>query len=200
MRTWWSDGKIATRARGESVRMNASGSKIPGTVPRFAGWRRTCTPFQSRTCGYAAGLDRAGVRRSARVHEVARFVEKPSRRIAVTLARRGALWNSFVTVGSVEALWKLAAAHVPVHIEEFSRLDLQPTRLGELYGRLAHADFSRAVLERASGLGVVRIDGSGWADWGTPDRIVESIEHTPALESLLRRIVAAQRLQLQNAS
>jgi len=43
------------------------------------------------------------------------------------------------------------------------------------------ANFSRAVLERAENLAVLPVSGTGWSDWGNPERIFQSLEGTREL-------------------
>jgi mannose-1-phosphate guanylyltransferase len=123
---------------------------------------------------------------------VARFVEKPGRAAAAELFRKGALWNAFVIAGRLRELWALVAAHLPLDAAAFGGA-AGPATLDELYLRARPADLSRAVLEKACDLQVARVEGSGWADWGTPERVVDSLDGTPALDRLLRRIIDGQR-------
>jgi len=136
------------------------------------------------------------------VTAVARFVEKPHRTVAQALLRRGALWNAFVIAASIPELWALAEASLPTLTAALDALGTltDEAALQRLYETLAPSDFSRVVLERAPDLSVIRVDGSGWADWGTPERIIESLERTPHLEPLLRSIVAAQKFALAGAA
>jgi mannose-1-phosphate guanylyltransferase len=125
------------------------------------------------------------------IETVARFVEKPPHTLATELWHHGALWNSFVTVGDLKALWQLAIEHLPAHAAAFaSGVD---GSLRHIYDRLESADFSRAVLERASGLHIARVEGSGWTDWGTPERVFENLEGTAEMDMLLHRILDGQR-------
>jgi hypothetical protein len=50
--------------------------------------------------------------------------------------------------------------------------------LREIYARLPPADFSRDVIEKANGLSVMTLDSCGWSDWGTPERVLRSLEGT----------------------
>jgi mannose-1-phosphate guanylyltransferase len=127
---------------------------------------------------------------------VARFVEKPGPEQARTLFEGGALWNTFVMVGRAEAFWRLAGTFIPAQTRAMERyLSAVGTRrerriLGEVYQGLEAADFSRDVLARAPGLGVVSARGSGWSDWGTPERLLESLRATSDLAALERRMAS----------
>jgi mannose-1-phosphate guanylyltransferase len=123
---------------------------------------------------------------------VERFVEKPDRAVAETLFDQGALWNSFVIVGPLRDIWALAAVHLPNDTAAFERAD-DSSLIDRLYQSERQVDFSRAILERATGLRVARVDGSGWTDWGTPERVIQSLAGLPALDLLLNRILEGQR-------
>lgn len=142
-----------------------------------------------------------GRRRGDATHDIERFVEKPASVMARELLRRDALWNTFVIAGRASALWRLAEEYVPDVSRAFAGCPDLGRRLhvDALYRRLPTADFSRAVLERARGLRVTRVERCGWADWGTPERVIESIQGTPELEPLLRRMVEGRRREVVKA-
>ena len=127
---------------------------------------------------------------------VARFVEKPSAAEAVALERTGALWNTFVMVGAAERLWALGKRHLPQHAALFERyraaVDTQREEavLAEIYAGLPAADWSSDVLAKATGLALVTLEGSGWSDWGTPERLMASLAGSPALGQLEQRLAA----------
>ncbi len=128
---------------------------------------------------------------------VRRFVEKPDVAQARSLLEGGALWNTFVMVGRAESFWTLASRLMPQQTRSMERYLMavgsrrEARVLEGVYEDLAAADFSRDVLARAPGLGVVAVDGSGWSDWGTPERLFESLRATSELTALERRMVAA---------
>jgi mannose-1-phosphate guanylyltransferase len=129
---------------------------------------------------------------------VRRFVEKPDAAQARSLFQGGALWNTFVMVGRAEAFWTLASRLMPAQTRSMNRYRMavgsprEARVLQGVYEDLAAADFSREVLARAPGLGVVSVDGSGWSDWGTPERLFESLRATSELAALERRMVRGQ--------
>jgi hypothetical protein len=43
------------------------------------------------------------------------------------------------------------------------------------------------------GLCVVPLEACGWSDWGTPERVLESLQHDRASQVLRRRLEAAER-------
>ena len=144
------------------------------------------------------------------------FVEKPAPAIAEELYRRGALWNTLILVGAVRALWSRLAHHLPRqtalfdgYLEALRRQRIQPDgeaasgagdrapehlleQLEQLYLAMPSADLSRHVLQLADGLGVVRLEGSGWCDCGTPERLLACLNRiTGRRPRLLRTIVRA---------
>jgi mannose-1-phosphate guanylyltransferase len=124
------------------------------------------------------------------LRKVMRFVEKPVQAAADELLRLGALWNTFVMVGAVEALWGLARAHLPRHAAHMEACT-RASDLEHAYATLPAANFSRAVLERAERLAVIPLRGAGWSDWGTPRRVFESLVGTTDHDRLLSRISAS---------
>ena len=139
-----------------------------------------------------------GEARGADTHDIERFVEKPAAAIARELMRRRALWNTFVIAGRASALWRLAVEHIPDVARAFADCpDLaRRAHVDAIYRRLGAADFSREVLERARGLRVTRVEACGWADWGTPERVLETVRETPEFEPLLRRMVEGRRREV----
>ncbi len=110
------------------------------------------------------------------IQPVDSFVEKPDPIRGRELMRAGALMNSFIFVGSAEAIHGLVADTVPEVARRFG-IWQQATpraaqRLDALYDTMPDCDFSREVLERSSSsLAVVRAHDCEWADLGTPDRV-----------------------------
>jgi mannose-1-phosphate guanylyltransferase len=111
--------------------------------------------------------------------DVSRFWEKPSRRIASYLMRRGCLWNSFVMVGAVGAFWEMMRHALPNLIAGFESMWARTTpgteeeALRQLYLKVPAASFSDEVLSaRTSDLMVIRARGLGWSDLGEPERVL----------------------------
>jgi mannose-1-phosphate guanylyltransferase len=103
---------------------------------------------------------------------VNRFWEKPALPQARALLQSGCLWNTFVTVGSAATFFELVCSVVPDVVRSVTRAladnDLVPT-----YARLPSVDFSRDILaHQAKKLLVLRDSGSGWADLGSPNRVL----------------------------
>jgi mannose-1-phosphate guanylyltransferase len=135
----------------------------------------------------------------AGVRAVAQFVEKPTPAVAQRLLASGGLWNTFISTGRVETFWSLASRYLPVQAPLFMEYlawlrypeqDAPTSRcvLQSLYARMAAANFSRSVLERARELAVVPMAASGWCDWGSPERVFQSLHGTAELQRLIQRI------------
>ncbi|MET0411251.1 MAG: sugar phosphate nucleotidyltransferase [Polyangiaceae bacterium] len=122
------------------------------------------------------------------------FVEKPEAALAATLFSQGALWNTFIMAGAARTFEALAGRHLPFEASLFDRYrqaiggPLERCSLAELYERLEPSDFSRDVLQASSDLCAVRLSPCGWSDWGTPERVLASLDGTSELLPLLRRL------------
>ena len=113
------------------------------------------------------------------VFTVKGFQEKPPLLVAEQLFWSGALWNTFVMVGSVKAFLALAWAGLPVLMEALGTslphsLDSMDLSIpASLYEGISPADFSRHVLSHGFGrLLALRLDGVEWHDLGQPDRVI----------------------------
>lgn len=131
---------------------------------------------------------------------ILRFWEKPSARLAERLFERGALWNSFVMVGWVDAFLALAERSAPELLTALEPLrraigtDHETRVAEEVYARLAAAPtgFSERVLAPAAdGLVVVRVKGVEWSDWGHPQRVLSTVQRTGWRPTWLGRVELA---------
>jgi mannose-1-phosphate guanylyltransferase len=118
------------------------------------------------------------------ISEVRRFWEKPSRRIAAHLMRRGCLWNSFVMVGTVGAFINLIDHALPNLLASFESIcatadpEMEETGLRRLYLKEPATNFSTDVLvARPSNLAVIRARGLGWSDLGEPERVLSMLRN-----------------------
>jgi mannose-1-phosphate guanylyltransferase len=103
---------------------------------------------------------------------IARFWEKPSPSVAETLLRKGCLWNTFVTVGSVAAFRRLVKSAAPALVSAFDSPACVGARgVSDAYERLQPIDFSRDVLvPHYSDLRAMPLGDVGWSDLGQPQR------------------------------
>ena len=125
------------------------------------------------------------------------FLEKPPRRLAEEVLRKGALWNTLIVASKVDALWALGWRCLPEIMPAFVRLweALRGGRddavLEDIYRTLPARDFSSDLLQRASDrLRVLEMNGVWWIDWGRPERILET------LRALERRAALPEALVL----
>jgi transposase-like protein len=109
---------------------------------------------------------------ASRLCRVNRFWEKPALPQARALLQSGCLWNTFVTIGSAATFLELVCAEVPDVVLSLTRA-MADNDMVSTYARLPNVDFSRDILARqANKLLVVRDSGSGWADLGSPHRVL----------------------------
>jgi len=112
------------------------------------------------------------------VRRLVGFVEKPSVQHAQAMIDGGALWNTMVTCGSVDALWELGRATEPQLLDILDSLvpligtPDEDDALDYIYRAYLPVSFSRDMLERApERLAALALDGVEWSDWGRPERI-----------------------------
>jgi mannose-1-phosphate guanylyltransferase len=106
---------------------------------------------------------------------VNRFWEKPSLPQARALMRQGCLWNTFVTIGRAETVLQLLLAQIPDVVTCVAKAFVR-NRLDLAYRGVRAVDFSRGVLAlHPQRLLVVRDTASGWADLGSPARVIDTL-------------------------
>jgi mannose-1-phosphate guanylyltransferase len=112
------------------------------------------------------------------VRRLVGFVEKPTVAYAKQLADGGALWNTMVTCGTIDALWALGHATEPQLLDILDSLvpligtSDEVDAIEYIYRAFLPVSFSRDMLERAPGrLAALQLDGVEWSDWGRPERI-----------------------------
>jgi mannose-1-phosphate guanylyltransferase len=108
---------------------------------------------------------------------VAGFIEKPSEEMARFLFEQGALWNTFVLVGTVLAFVEAICSAMPGLLKMFHQSPICRSANGELhvsealYARVNPCDFSRRVLSpETARLIVHRLGHVVWSDLGDCDR------------------------------
>ncbi len=112
------------------------------------------------------------------VRRLTRFIEKPSVSRAQEMIGKGALWNTMVTCGTIDALWELGRATEPQLLDildSFVPLVGTPDEedaIEYVYRAYLPVRFSRDILERApERLAALELSGVEWSDWGKPERI-----------------------------
>ena len=127
-------------------------------------------------------------------YTVTRFAEKPEAPVAEKLWRDGGLWNTFISAGPVRVFWDLASRYLPEHVAAFERYAAairtphEAAALADAYHAMPTANFSRDVLAHATDLAVLPVAGSGWSDWGSPQRVFATLAGTANHERLVARI------------
>jgi hypothetical protein len=97
-------------------------------------------------------------------------------------------------IGPAIAIWELARKQLPVHTALFDvyRCSIgtrhETETLRSIYEDMPPADFSRDILQKSSGLHALRLPRCGWSDWGTPERIFESLRGTVDHRALVERL------------
>jgi mannose-1-phosphate guanylyltransferase len=118
------------------------------------------------------------------VHLVNRFWEKPSPGIAQECMERGCLWNTFIIVAKVSALVEAGRRALPLlhecltQVRPFWGTEAEGRCVERAYASMPAADFSDAVLAAfPSLLAVSTLPPLTWSDWGTPERVIETMRH-----------------------
>ena len=89
---------------------------------------------------------------------------------------RGSLWNTFVTIGHVGAFLDLLSSTVPAAVARIADA-LAHDDLDGAYHNLEGIDFSKDVLSlEPHRLLVIPDAASGWADLGTPERLIDTLD------------------------
>jgi mannose-1-phosphate guanylyltransferase len=129
---------------------------------------------------------------------IRRFWEKPSLRLAERLFERGALWNSFVMVGWVDAFLGLTRRVAPDLLAAFDPLRLaiggpgEPEAAERVYAALESSGFSERVLVPGTDdLLTVRLKSVDWSDWGHPQRVMATVRRTGWRPAWLNRVELA---------
>jgi mannose-1-phosphate guanylyltransferase len=134
------------------------------------------------------------------IFAIRRFWEKPSPPMAERLFQGGCLWNSFVMVGWASTFLGLVGATHPALLRAFAPLRLvigtahERRTVDRIYHRLPPATgFSETVLAAATHrLGVVRVKGLEWSDWGHPRRVLASLGRAGIRPAWVDRIRLAE--------
>jgi mannose-1-phosphate guanylyltransferase len=125
---------------------------------------------------------------SLAVFRVNRFWEKPSGATAQALFRRGCLWNTFVIAGRARVFLEALESTIPETLNAFRtvaaprlRIEEEAMRATALYEAIPASDFSREVLTKCpERLSVLRMDGAGWGDLGTPEGVLNAMRKAAA--------------------
>ncbi|HEY2798167.1 MAG TPA: sugar phosphate nucleotidyltransferase [Thermoanaerobaculia bacterium] len=132
---------------------------------------------------------------SGGLRRVVRFWEKPSPETARACLERGGLWNTFVMVARAATLIEAGRRALPELSERLSRIaplvgsDPEAPILESAYLRAPSANFSADVLAALpSMLTVSRMPPIAWSDWGTPDRVIATLQREGIRPSWLQEL------------
>jgi mannose-1-phosphate guanylyltransferase len=124
------------------------------------------------------GADLGGGLRAVR-----QFWEKPDPETARACMDRGCLWNTFVIVAKASAILEASRRALPrLHsalegIGRFSGARDEERAIERAYAAAEPANFSESVLEgQPSVLAVSTLPELSWSDWGTPQRVLQTLE------------------------
>lgn len=114
---------------------------------------------------------------------VRRFHEKPDAALARRFHAEGFLWNTFIMAAKAKSLWALGWEFEPVMMRRFEALrkaigtQAEGHILSEIYEGMESANFSKKILElAASKTLVLPLRDVEWSDWGSPERIQETLD------------------------
>jgi mannose-1-phosphate guanylyltransferase len=134
-----------------------------------------------------------------RLLRVNRFWEKPSLPQALALLRRGCLWNTFVTVGTASTFLDLLCSEVPNAVLCLNKA-LAENELEAAYRLMPAVDLSREVLgPQAHRLLTVRDTASGWADLGSPERVMDILARNNIQPAWLRDSLPLSPIDIRGA-
>jgi mannose-1-phosphate guanylyltransferase len=114
---------------------------------------------------------------------VKHFWEKPNEHLTQYLHSKGCLWNTMTAVGRAELLLGLMEATLPGIVRPMREIipaigtSSEAEVTEAVFASLPSANFSRGLLQRIpEQLGVLRMHGVYWNDWGDEQRILADIE------------------------
>ncbi|MGE0823735.1 MAG: sugar phosphate nucleotidyltransferase [Candidatus Binatia bacterium] len=126
---------------------------------------------------------------------VQRFWEKPDLLTRRALFARGALWNTFVCVSWAPTVWHLVqqvAPDVAAAFAEIRQVIGTPAAaavIERVYATLRSVNFSSGVCAPlVARLRVFPVPEVGWSDWGSPQRISDTLARLGKLDECLARL------------
>ena len=171
--------RLAAAAYRHPMRILLAGARPDGPDTGY-GWIQPGVALEKAPAG---GLNR-----------IDRFLEKPTEEAARACMARGGLWNTFVMAARVRTLIEAGRRALPRLHERLARIgdrDGPSEQLGiDNAYRLAPAEnFSHSVLAALPGwLAVSPLPEMVWSDWGTPDRVLETLRREGIAPEWMRRL------------
>ena len=138
------------------------------------GWIEPAEPIK--------GISNPGLRR------VGRFLEKPDPLSANKFYEDGCLWNTFVILTKAKTLIKMAIEYLPGIWMNFERIlaaigtNREYLIVEREYRYMEEATLSHGILEKDSAdISVIEMEGGFWSDWGSGERVLETLERIGSL-------------------
>jgi mannose-1-phosphate guanylyltransferase len=132
--------------------------------------------------GWIEPRDSVGSHDQQTIRRIIQFVEKPSRDRAEDLMRDGWVWNTMVIVVRATALMALVRKHLPdlavcfTLLQRFLGTVREQDVIDDVYRAIPKVNFSTSVLAgRDVASLVLPVRNIRWSDWGTKERIVDTI-------------------------
>lgn len=117
------------------------------------------------------------------IRSVERFVEKPTEAGARRASRDGSLWNTMILAVKGRELWRMGKKCFPQIVTLFERYKAAIDTADEMmvldgiYDSMPRRNFSKHLLECVpERLAVMEMGEVHWSDWGSPKRIIASLE------------------------
>lgn len=131
---------------------------------------------------------------------VRQFWEKPAFPYTEQLLRRGAVWNTFVCVAQATTLWEMTRQAAPDLYRDFMAIRRalggpQAASVTEcIYRTVRTVNFSSGVCEALpSRLRVLPAPAVGWSDWGSVERICDTLQQLGKMNDAVQRARSAVR-------
>ncbi|MEE2775823.1 MAG: sugar phosphate nucleotidyltransferase [Acidobacteriota bacterium] len=110
------------------------------------------------------------------VREVEEFLEKPDRETAERFAASGRhFWNSGIFVFRASTLLSRLSELEPGLMASLAEIEVEPSRLGEVFACLESKPIDTAVMERLETMHTLVLD-CGWSDLGSWEALAEVLE------------------------
>jgi mannose-1-phosphate guanylyltransferase len=123
------------------------------------------------------------------------FREKPDAESAQACMDGGGLWNTFVMVARASALIKAGRRTLPGLHEQLTRAAAafetasETDAIDRAYDSIPTSNFSEAILASSSSmLAVSTLPPLSWSDWGTPDRVIATLQNEGIAPPWLRQL------------
>lgn len=134
----------------------------------------------------------------AEVLAVKRFREKPSRESARSCMDAGGLWNTFVMVAKASALIEAGRSVLPELNLRLTQAaasfgtDSEEDAIERAYRLVPASNFSQTILASSpSLLAVSPLPPMTWSDWGTPERVIETLRNRGTVPPWMQQIAPA---------